>query len=176
MERRIAALPPPSASLQRRCWPHRSPHTGAPASLAVPLLTISNPVLSAVVVMESCNYNWLLLWFGASQFPPLNAMLFSLLLSLAANAAGIADSLIVSALLVDNVPRPSVAFFTAQQASSRVQQRYCVLPQTHGIPSPSIPHMHSSFQARHFNHRHTYTRLQHRLGHRSRTNLIYHKA
>ena len=77
MERRTAALPPPSASLQRRCWPHRGPHTGEPASLAVPLLTISNPVLSAVVVIESRNYNWLLLWFGASHFfsPQCHALL-----------------------------------------------------------------------------------------------------
>ena len=67
MERRIAALPPPLASMQRRCWPHRGPHTGVPAFLAIPLLTISNPVFSAVVVIESRNYNCLLLWIGESQ-------------------------------------------------------------------------------------------------------------
>ena len=62
MERRIAALPPPSASLQSRCWPHRGPRTGAPAFLAVPLLTVSNPVFSAVVVTEPHDYKWLLQW------------------------------------------------------------------------------------------------------------------
>ena len=65
MERRTAALPSPSASLQRRCWPHRGPHrglhSGAPASLAVPLLTVSNPVFSVVVVTDPHNYKWLLM-------------------------------------------------------------------------------------------------------------------
>ena len=63
VERRTAALPSPSASLQRRCWPHRGPRTGTPASLAVPLLTVLNPVFSAVVVTKPHNYNWLMLWF-----------------------------------------------------------------------------------------------------------------
>ena len=49
MERRIAVLPSPSASVQRRCWLHRGLRTGAPASLAVPLLNVSNPVFSAWV-------------------------------------------------------------------------------------------------------------------------------
>ena len=64
--------------------------------------------------------------------------------------------------------------FYTQQAFSRVRQRCCVLPQTHSISSPSILHMHSSFHTHHFDHRHTYTRLQYRLGHRSRTNLTHH--
>jgi DNA-directed RNA polymerase subunit RPC12/RpoP len=68
MARRTAALPPHSAPVPRRCWPHRGPRSGAPASRAIPLLIVSNPVFSAVADIESCNYNWMLLWFGASQF------------------------------------------------------------------------------------------------------------
>jgi hypothetical protein len=68
MARRTAALPPHSAPVQRRCWPHRGPRSGAPAFRATPLLIPSNPVFSAVADIESCNYKWLLLRFGASQF------------------------------------------------------------------------------------------------------------
>ena len=68
MARRTAALPHHSAPVQRRCWPHRGPRSGAPASRAIPLLIASNPVFSAIADIESRNYNWLLLSFGASQF------------------------------------------------------------------------------------------------------------
>jgi hypothetical protein len=68
MARRTAALPPHSAPVQRRCWPHRGPRSGAPAFRATLLLIPSNPVFSAVADIESCNYKWLLLRFGASQF------------------------------------------------------------------------------------------------------------
>jgi hypothetical protein len=68
MARRTAALPPHSAPVQRRCWPHRGPRSGAPAFRATPLLIPSNPVFPAVADIESCNYNWLLLWLEASQF------------------------------------------------------------------------------------------------------------
>jgi len=68
MARRTAALPPHSAPVQRRCWPHRGPRSGAPAFRAIPLLIPSNPVFPAVADIESCNYNWLLLWLEASQF------------------------------------------------------------------------------------------------------------
>ena len=55
------------------------------------------------MVLVGHNYNWLLLWLERHNFFLTNAMLFSLPLSLAAHAAGIADLLIVIALLVDNV-------------------------------------------------------------------------
>ena len=61
-----------------------------------------------------------------------------------------------------------------QQAVSRVQLRCSNPPQTHSASSPSILHTRSSFHTRHFHYRHPYTRLQHRLGHPSRTNLTYH--
>ena len=102
-----------------------------------------------------------------------NAMLFSLPLSLAAHAAGIADLLIVIALLVDNVLGRRWHFYK-QQGPSRVWQRYSKPPQTHSTSSRSILHTRSSFHIRHFHYRHPYTRLQHRLEHVSRTNLTYH--
>ena len=162
MARRTAALPHHSAPVQRRCWPHRGPRSGAPASRAIPLLIASNPVFFAVADIESRSYNWLLLRLGASHFFLLNAMLLSLPLSLAANAAGIADLLIVSALIIDKVLVCWWLFFQ-QEALSRVQQRCSKPPQTHNTSSPSILHTRSSFHTRHFHHRHPYTRLQHRL-------------
>ena len=126
MERRTAALPPPSASMQRRCWPHRGPHTGTPAFLANPLLTISNPVFSAVVIIEPRHYNWLLLWIGAPQFFLIMSMLFSLLHLLAANAADTSGLLIIIVLLFNSVlahRRPTGWPFYKERALSRVQQR-----------------------------------------------------
>ena len=55
------------------------------------------------MVLVGHNYKWLLLWLERHNFFLTNAMLFSLPLSLAANAAGIANLLIVIALLGDNV-------------------------------------------------------------------------
>ena len=173
MARRTAALPQHSAPVQHRCWPHRGPRSGAPASHAIPLLTASNPTFFAVADIESRIYNWLLLRLGASHFFLINAMLLSLPLSLAANAAGIADLLNVSALLVDKV-LVRRWHFLQQHALSRVQQRCSKPPQTLSTPSPSILHTCPSFHTRHFHYRHPYTRLQYRLGHRSRTNLTHH--
>ena len=119
------------------------------------------------------NYNWLLLWLERHNFFLTNTMLFSLPLSLAAHAAGIADLLIVIALLVDNVLGRRWHFYK-QQGLSREQQRYSKLPHTLSTSSRSILHTRSSFHIRHFHYRHPYTRLQHRLEHVSRTNLTYH--
>ena len=119
-------------------------------------------VVAIDVVLVGHNYNWLLLWLERHKYFLINAMLFSLLLLLAAYAAGIAESLIVNALLVDNVLIRRWHFFQ-QHALSRVQQRCSKPPQTLSTPSPSILHTRSSFHTRHFHHRHPYTRLQHRL-------------
>ena len=67
MARRTAALPQHSAPVRRRCWPHRGPRSGAPASRAIPSLIAPNPAFFAVTDIESRSYNWLLLGFGASQ-------------------------------------------------------------------------------------------------------------
>jgi len=133
MERRIAALPPPSASLQRRCWPHRGTHTGAPASLAVPLLTISNPVFSTVVVTEPRHYNWLLLWIGAPHFFLIMSMLFSLPHLLAANAADTSGLLIIIVLCSSTACSPTRWPLSKKRAFSRVQQR---LISEHGSAGP----------------------------------------
>ena len=119
-------------------------------------------VVAIDVVLVRHNYNWLLLWLERHKFFLINAMLFSLLLLLAAYAAGIAESLIVNALLVDNVLIRRWHFFQ-QHALSRVQQRCSKPSQTHDASSPNILHTRSSFHTRHFHHRHPYTRLQHRL-------------
>ena len=130
-------------------------------------------VVAIDVVLVGHNYKWLLLWLERHNFFLINAMLFSLLLSLVAHAAGIAESLIVSALLVDDelVRR---WHFLQQQVLSREQQRYSKPPHTLSTSSRSILHTRSSFHIRHFHYRHPYTRLQHRLEHVSRTNLTYH--
>ena len=60
-------------------------------------------VVAIDVLLVGHNYKWLLLWLERHKFFLTNVMLFSLPLSLAADAAGIADLLIVIALLVDNV-------------------------------------------------------------------------
>ena len=60
-------------------------------------------VVAIDVVLVGHNHKWLLLWLERHNLFLTNAMLFSLPLSLAANAAGITDLLIVIALLVDNV-------------------------------------------------------------------------
>ena len=59
-------------------------------------------VVAINVVLVGHNYKWLLLWLERHKNFLTNAMLLSLLLSLASNAAGIPDLLIVSALPVDN--------------------------------------------------------------------------
>ena len=59
-------------------------------------------VVAIDVVLVGHNYKWLLLWLERHKRFLTNAMLLSLLLSLAANAAGISDLLIISALPVDN--------------------------------------------------------------------------
>ena len=108
------------------------------------------------------------------NFILINAMLLSLLRSLAAYATGVAEPLIASALLVDDVLIRRWHFFLQEQALSRVQQRCSKPPQTFSTPSPSILHTCPSFHTRHFHYRHPYARLQHRLRHSSRTNPTYH--
>ena len=174
MARRTAALPHHSAPVQRRCWPHRGPRSGAPASRAIPLLIASNPVFSAIADIESRNYNWLLLSFGASQFfsnqchAPLAAALAR------CQRCGHRQLAQRQRAARRQCAHPSVAFFFQQEALSRVQQRCSKPSQTLSTPSPSILHTCPSFHTRHFHYRHPYTRMQYRLGHRSRTNLTHH--
>jgi hypothetical protein len=63
-----------------------------------------------------------------------------------------------------------------EEAVSRVELKYSKPPKTPSTSTRSILHARPSFHTRHFLYRHPYTRLQHRLGHPSRTNLTDHMA
>ena len=163
MALRTAALPQHSAPVQRRCWPHRGPRSGAPASRAIPLLIASNPVFFAVADIESRNYKWLLLRFGASPF--FSTQCHAPLAAAFARCQRCGHRRLAQCQRAARrqSARPSVAFFFQQEALSRVQQRCSKPTHTHSTSSPSILHTRSSFHTRHFHHRHPYTRLQHRL-------------